>query len=542
MTPVSDKETFDYVIVGAGSAGGLLASRLTERADVTVCLLEAGGEDRHPYIHIPAGFIRTLGSKSLMWDFRSEAAENTAGRSIALPQGRVLGGSSSINGLIYNRGQPADFDLWAQLGNAGWSFADVLPYFRRTERWTGPADADYRGRDGRLTVAEQDWRIPLADAFIEGAASLGIPRVRDHNGRHYAGIGYYQRTVRGNRRESVATAFIHGARRRPNLSLRLRSQVLRIVFEGRRAVGVVYARPDGSRVEVRARHEVILSAGAINTTRLMQISGVGNPGVLSAAGVPVIHALPGVGENLQDHYAVRMVARVRNARTINEIARPPRLWWEVVKWGLGRRSILNLGPSLVHVLWKSDEALSEPDLQCSFTPGSYREGHLGALDAFPGMTCGIYQQRPSSRGYVRIDAPDPGAMPRIQPNYLASDFDRRAVIGGLRLIRRLLGSAPLAPFNDGEVFPGAATQGDDELLDFARRKGGTAYHLCGTSRMGSPDDPSAVVSPELEVHGLQGLRVVDASVMPAIPSGNINVPTLMIAEKAADMILRRRGP
>ena len=539
MTSAIDKETFDYVIVGAGSAGGLLASRLTERADVTVCLLEAGGEDRHPYIHIPAGFIRTLGSKSLMWDFKSEAAENMAGRSIALPQGKVLGGSSSVNGLIYNRGQPADFDHWAQLGNLGWSFDDVLPYFRRTERWMGPPDAHHRGQDGELTVAEQDWRIPLADAFIEGAAALGIPRVSDHNGQHHAGIGYYQRTVRGNRRESAATAFIRKARRRPNLDLRVRCHVLRVVLDGRRAAGVIYRRPDGSEVEVRARREVILSAGTINTARLMQISGIGNPRVLADAGVTVKHALAGVGENLQDHYAVRMVARVRNARTINEIARPPRLWWEVAKWAMGGKSILNLGPSLVHVLWKSDEALSEPDLQCSFTPGSYREGHLGALDAFPGMTCGIYQQRPSSRGYVRIDSPDPGAMPRIQPNYLDSEFDQQTVVGGLRLIRRLLSSNALAPFNDGEVFPGAGTETDDDLLDFARRKGGTAYHLAGTSRMGGRDDPLSVVSSALEVHGLDGLRIVDASVMPAIPSGNINVPTLMIAEKAADMILRR---
>lgn len=539
MTSASDNETFDYVIVGAGSAGGLLASRLTERADVTVCLLEAGGEDRHPYIHIPAGFIRALGSKSLMWDFSTEAAENTAGRSVALPQGRVVGGSSSINGLIYNRGQPGDFDHWAELGNPGWSFDDVLPYFRRTERWTGPADPHYRGQEGKLTVAAQDWRLPLADAFIEGAASLGIPRVRDHNGRDYAGIGYYQRTVRGKRRESVATAFLRAARRRPNLDLRVKSHVLRVLLDGRRAVGVVYQRPDGSQAEVRARREVILSAGTVNTARLMQISGIGNPQVLADAGVAVNHALPGVGENLQDHYAVRMVARVRHARTINEIARPPRLWWEMAKWAAGAKSILNLGPSLIHVLWKSDEALPGPDLQCSFTPGSYREGYLGALDAFPGMTCGIYQQRPSSRGYVRIGSPDPRAMPRIQPNYLACELDQRAVIGGLRLVRRLLGAEALAPYNDGEVFPGVDTDTDDALLDFARRKGGTAYHLSGTSRMGRHDDPLAVVSPQLSVHGLEGLRIVDASVMPAIPSGNINAPTLMIAEKAADLILGR---
>lgn len=532
----AETQIFDYVIVGAGSAGSLLSYRLSEDASRTVCVLEAGGPDLHPYIHVPAGFIRLLHMKSLMWNFETEPSEGTAGRRIGIPQGRVLGGSTSINGQIYNRGQPADFDRWAALGNSGWGFADMLPYLKRTERWLGPTSSTQRGTDGRLTVIRQDWRTPLADAFVAGTGELGIPAIADHNDGRPVGTGYYQRTARGRFRQSMSTAYLRPAMKRDNVDVRTGALVDRLLFEGRRAVGVAYRTPDGRRVEVRARREVILSAGTVNTTRLMQVCGIGNPDVLSAAGVPVFHALAGVGGNFRDHYATRMVAKVRNAGTINEMARPPRLWWEIAKWMAGGRSVLNLGPSLVHVLWKSDEALPGPDLQCSFMPGSYREGHLGALDVFPGMTCGIYQQRPESVGYVHIASPRIEDAPKLQPNYLGAEADRRSVVGGLKLVRRLLATEALRPYHDGEVFPGHDVRSDDELLDFARRKGGTAYHLIGTAKMGPADDPLAVVSPDLKVRGLEGLRVVDASVMPLMPSGNINAPTMAVAEKAAVMI------
>lgn len=530
-------EEFDYVIVGSGSGGALLANRLTQDSRVSVCLLEAGTSDYHPYIHIPAGFIKTLNSASLMWLYETAPSENTAGRRIGIPQGKVLGGSSSVNGLIYNRGQPADFDEWAARGNTGWGFDDVLPYFKRSETWVGRPASDHRGTSGPLTVSSQDWRLHLSDVYYEAAKEIGVPELSDYNADGFSGVGYYQRTARGNLRASAATAFLRPIRSRRNLDLRTRAEVYAITFNGKRVAGVRYRRPDGGIVSVKARREVVLSAGTVGTTRLMQLSGIGAPAALKQAGVEVFHDLPGVGGNFRDHYATRIVSKVKNTRTINEIAVAPRLWWEIAKWAAGRQSVLNLGPSLIHVLWKSDESLNRPDLQCSFMPGSYRMGHLGALDEFPGMTCGIFQQRPKSSGYVHIQSPDQKAMPLIQPNYLDAAEDCAAVVGGLRLVRKLMATKALAPYNAGEFFPGPDTGTDDDLLAFARRNGGTAYHLIGTSSMGPATDPNAVVSPELAVHGLQGLRVVDASVMPTMPSGNVNAPTLMIAEKAADMMV-----
>jgi choline dehydrogenase len=529
-------DEFDYVIVGSGSGGALLANRLITNTSSTVCVLEAGGMDYHPYIHIPAGFIKALNSKTLMWQYETAASDSVAGRSIGIPQGKVLGGSSSVNGLIYNRGQPADFDEWASRGNAGWSYGDILPYFKRTETWLGSPKSRLRGSSGPLFVSTQDWRLHLSDVYYEAAKEIGIPELADYNADEIAGVGYYQRTAKGNRRASAATAFLHPIRSHKNLSLRTNAEARRILFDGKRATGIEYVRPDGGTVAVRARKQVVLSAGTIGTARLLQLNGIGAPDVLKSADVEVFHDLPGVGGNFRDHYATRIVSKVRNTRTINEIAVAPNLWWEVAKWLLKRQSVLNLGPSLIHVLWKSRDSLNRPDLQCSFMPGSYRMGHLGALDNFPGMTCGIFQQRPKSRGFVHIQSPDPRAMPLIQPNYLTEAEDCDAVVGGLKLVRRLMATEALAPYNAGEFFPGPDVRTDDDLLAFARRSGGTAYHLIGTASMGPAGDPKAVVSDRLEVHGLQGLRVVDASVMPSMPSGNVNAPTLMIAEKAAAMM------
>ncbi|MBV1797222.1 GMC family oxidoreductase [Siccirubricoccus sp. G192] len=535
-------DSFDYVIVGAGAAGSVLANRLTEDPGTTVCLLEAGPPDRNPYIHIPAGFIKTLFDPSCTWQFKTEPTENTGGRRIATTQGRTLGGSSSINGMVYNRGQPADFDNWAQRGNRGWGYADVLPYFRRSERRIGFGETA-RGREGGIPVTDMDWIHPLSEAFIAGCVGLGIPRNPDYNSGDQAGVGYFQRAILRGRRISAARAFLKPALSRPNLDLRTNARASMLLFEGKRAVGVRYLhRRGGPAREVRARREVILSSGTVNTARLLQVSGIGPAALLARLGVPVVHEVRGVGENFRDHYASRMVMRARpGVPTLNEISRGLRLGAQIARWGLGRPSILATAPSHVHVFWKSFEGLDAPDLQCVFTPGSYREGRAYILDDYPGMTAGAWQHRPESTGWVRARSTDVFEDPEIQPNYLSDPMDRRVHLGGMRLVRRMLGTPELAPYVERETLPGPEVQSDDELLDFARRNGSTTYHLIGTARMGPASDPTAVVDDELRVHGMQGLRVVDASIMPNMPSANTYATTLMIAEKSADRI-RGRAP
>ena len=537
-------DEFDYVIVGAGAAGSVLAHRLTEDPAVSVCVLEAGPPDRNPWIHIPAGFTKTLFDPSCTWQFKTEPTENTAGRAIATTQGRTLGGSSSINGMVYNRGQPADLDSWAQRGNRGWGYDDMLPYYRRTERRVGFGDPAKRGREGGIPVTDMDWIHPVSEAFIAGAVAAGIPRNPDYNSGDQAGVGYFQRVIERGRRVSAARAFLKPARKRPNLEVRTNARARAVLFQGKRAVGVSFTRTQGGpAAEVRARREVILSAGTVNTARLLQVSGVGPAGLLGELGVPVVHELRGVGENFRDHYAVRCVAKARAGTvTLNELSRGPRLAGQVLRWAAGRPSILATAPSQVHVFWKSWDGLDAPDLQCVFTPGSYQQGRTYILDAYPGMTAGVWPHRPESTGHVRARSTDPFVDPVIQPNYLADPGDRRVTLGGLRLIRRLLATPELAPFVDRETLPGPEVSTDDELLDFARANGSTCYHLIGTARMGPATDPGAVVGDTLLVHGMEGLRVVDASVMPAMPSANTYATTLMIAERGADLIRGRSAP
>ncbi len=533
-------DTFDYVIVGGGSAGSLLANRLTEDGVSTVCVLEAGPPDRNPWIHIPAGFTKTLFNPSCTWQFKTEPTERTGGRPISTTQGRTLGGSSSVNGMVYNRGQPADLDSWAQRGNRGWGFADVLPYYRRTEKRIGYGDDAIRGREGGLPVTDMDWIHPVSEAFIAGCVAAGIPRNPDYNSGNQAGVGYFQRVIRKGRRVSAASAFLKPARSRRNLDVRTQARASGIILEGRRAVGVRYLHERGGAERVvRARREVVVSAGTVNTARLLQVSGIGPVATLGPLGVPVLHELP-VGENFRDHYAVRLVMRAkRGTTTLNELARGPRLATQLARWATGRPSILAVAPSHVHVFWQSFQGLDVPDLQCVFTPGSYVEGKVYILDDFPGMTAGAWAHRPQSTGYVRATSTDVFVDPVIQPNYLSDPNDRRVTLGGIRLIRRLLHSPQLAPFVERETLPGSAVQSDDELLDYAYANGSTTYHLIGTARMGPKTDPTAVVDDQLLVHGLQGLRVVDASVMPSMPSANTYATTLMIAEKASDMIRGR---
>lgn len=535
-------EEFDYIIVGAGSAGSVLAGRLAEDGRYSVCVLEAGPPDRHPFLHLPAGFIKVLRNPALTWQFGTVPTERTAGRPIPTVQGRTLGGGGAINGLVYNRGQAMDYDSWAQRGNRGWSYEEVLPYFRRTERREGRADPAVRGTEGPLTVSDIDWHHPLCEAFIEGVAGLGIPRNPDHNSGDQAGVGYYQRTIAGTRRISAARAFLIPAERRGLLDVRVGLQVEAVRLEGKRAVAVQYRNGDGRRHEVRARREIIVSAGTVNTAKLLQLSGIGPPALLADKGIAVRHALPGVGENLQDHYAVRMVAAVRGSDTINERVRFPAIVAEAWRWLRRRPSILGLSPSLAHVFWKSAPALDAPDLQFTFTPASYKLGQPGLLDSFPGMTVGVWQHRPQSTGWVRVRSADPAEYPDIQPNYLDSEVDRRTLVAGIRLARDFLATPELRAYNAGETSPGTQAQSNEALLDWAYREGSTAYHLAGSCRMGPESDSMAVVDADLRVHGLERLRVVDASVMPAVTSGNTNAPTMMIAEKAADMILGRTPP
>ncbi len=532
-------DTFDYVIVGAGSAGCVLANRLSEDPSVTVCVLEAGPRDWHPYIHVPAGFIKTFYMKSINWGYQQEPGPYTAGRSIYAPRGKTLGGSSSINGHIYNRGQHQDFDTWAQMGNRGWSYAEVLPYFKRMERRIGVGEAEYRGRDGNLTVTTMEWKDRLCEAFMDGAVSLGIPRNPDYNGAIQEGVSYVQRTIQNGRRVSSATAFLRPASRRPNVEIRTHAHATGVILEGKRAAGVRYSRGGrgGVPMEVRARKEVILSGGAYNSPQLLQLSGIGAPDLLRERGIEVRHALSSVGEGLQDHYAPRTVARVKNIKTINELARGLNLWGEALKWAVTRRGILSLSPTMVYCFWHSGETAESSDLQLTFTPASYKEGVQGQLEDEPGMTVASWQQRPESRGYVRLRSADPFDPPVIQTNYLAAELDRRVVVAGMKLARRLLASAPLAPYFAYEDFPGPKVQSDDEFLAAATQRATTTFHPGCSCRMGPADSTWAVVDDRLRVHGLDGLRVVDASVMPRMISANLNASTMMIADKAGDLIL-----
>lgn len=539
---VEERGCFDYVVVGAGTAGCVLVNRLCA-SGASVCLLEAGPSDWHPFIHLPAGYVKTIHNRSLTWNFDVEPGP-VVDRHFTLPQGRVLGGSSSINGLSHVRGQQEDYDGWAAEGNPGWSYAEVLPYFMRSERRIGSGDDRFRGRSGELPVTDPDWSLPICENFIEGLRELGIERTPDYNGATHAGSGYFQRAIHGGVRWSSAKAFLRPLRNDPNLVIRTDAQVTRVLFDGQRAVGVEYVRggPNGRREVVRGRREVILAAGALNSPRLLQLSGVGPREVIEAAGVPLVHELPGVGRNMRDHYRVRMVARLRGMRSINQLVRGPGLLREGLKWLFRKPSPFGVSASLVHVFCKSSPSAGRPDIEGVFSPASFRDGIIGVLDDYPGATLGIWQGRPESRGEVRIRSTDPFELPLVQPNYLQEERDRRVLIDGMRLGRRMLASQAMAPYFEAETVPGPDCQTDDEFLDFARQAGATVYHVVGTCRMGAATRPDSVVDHELRVHGLEGLRVVDASIMPSLPSVNTNASALMIGEKGADLILGRSLP
>jgi choline dehydrogenase len=533
----SDTVEFDYVIVGAGSAGCVLASRLSADGKHSVLLLEAGPKDTNLWIHVPLGYGKLFKEKTVNWMYQTEPEPGLDGRTVFQPRGKVLGGSSSINGLLYVRGQHADYDRWRQHGNAGWGFDDVLPYFKKAENQQRGGDK-YHGVGGPLPVSDLGHPDPLSAAFIDAAAETGLPKNPDFNGATQEGAGFFQTTTRDGRRASTAVAYLRPAKGRHNLRVETAALAQRILFEGRRARAVEY-RQAGALRTARARKEILVSSGAYNSPQLLQLSGVGPAELLQKHGIDVVFDAPGVGHDLQDHLQVRVIMRCAKSVTLNDVVNSPvRKILTGLQYAAFRTGPLTIAAGTSGAFFKTHPRLATPDIQIHFLP--FSTDKMGEkLHSFSGFTASVCQLRPESRGSLRIRSADPTAPPEIRINYLATEVDRTANVEGLKILRKILQAPALRPYVIEEIDPGAKVSSDEALLAYCRQRGSTIYHPTSTCRMGN--DPLAVVDQRLRVRGLDGLRVVDGSIMPDLVSGNTNAAIIMIAEKASDMILEDAG-
>lgn len=531
--------TFDFIIVGAGSAGCVLANRLTESGKFSVLLLEAGGSDLNLWIWIPIGYGKAFYDRRINWMYETEPDEGIAGRTSYWPRGKVIGGSSSINAMVYIRGQRSDFDDWKALGNPGWGWDDVLPHFKKMEH-NDAGGNEWRGQGGPLHVATlaRDYH-PLCDNYIRAGVACGLAHNRDFNAGSLEGVGLYQNTAKNGFRMSAARAYLRPARRRSNLRIEARAHAMRVIFDGARAVGVEYSQA-GETKRALAGHEVILSAGVINSPQLLQLSGVGPPGLLKDRGIEVRSDMPGVGRNLQDHVGIDYLYRAR-VPTLNNQLRPlTGKLWHGLNYVLRRRGPLSLGVNQGGGFFRTRPDLPAPNMQLYFSPVSYtktppRKRPLMSPDPFPGFLLGIQPTRPSSRGYLAIRSADPFETPAIYPNYLSTNRDVDEMLEGVKFLRKLAAAAPLAEIIEREILPGPDVQTDQAMIDDIRARAGSVFHPVSTCRMGP--DPNAVVDSRLRVHGFSGLRVVDASIFPTLTSGNTNAPAIMVGEKGSDLIL-----
>lgn len=525
-------EQFDYVIVGGGTAACVLANRLTANGRYTVLMLEAGGEPKSMWINIPAGFTKLLNDPVYNWRFETEPEAGTLGRKIAIPRGKGLGGSSLINGMIYVHGQPQDYDHWAQLGATGWSAKEVAPYFKKMETYM--RGDHLRGQTGPMHIHQVSERYPIAQALLQAAEQDGQPLNSDYNGATQEGFGYYQVAQKGGQRWSVVDGYLNPVRQRKNLTLRTHATVTKIIVHEGTCTGVTYLGLQGIQT-VNAQREVILAAGAVQTPQLLELSGIGHPEHLQKYGIKLVHAAPRVGENYIDHFATRLNWRVKNTQTLNELAQGWRLGWAALQYFTRRKGLLTLGTGLVHGFVKTQPQLPSPDVQYFFMHASYANAAIRKLDSAPGMTLGVAGLRPTSQGSIHIKSNDPTQGPSIRPNFLATIQDQQTLVEGMKIARRIVGRAALSHYVEAEMSPGDSVQTDAQWLDFGRANGQTIYHPIGTCRMGSDDE--AVVDTRLRFKGLRGLRIVDASVMPAMVSGNTQSPVMMVAERGAELIL-----
>jgi len=528
-----ESQTFDYIVVGAGSAGSVLANRLSADPRHRVLVLEAGRES-HPWSRIPVGFARLIENPAANWLYRSEPEPGTGNRRIPVPRGKLLGGSSSINGMVFVRGQSQDYDQWAQLGNRGWSYREVLPIFRDMESYQGDADDEYRGRGGPLKVTESNETGPLYNALIKAAGQVGIEYTRDYNGAKQDGIGMTQATILKGRRMSTAYCYLDPARSRPNLTIQANALTECLLIEGKRCVGVHYSA-NGQRHEARANREVVVSAGSINSPQLLELSGIGQPDRLQGLGIEVRHALKGVGENLRDHYSPRMKWTIPPAlgMTYNDKGRGVGLVWQALKYGLAQKGLLGLPASPIRAYVRTRAGLDAPDAAISWIP--FLADPNFKLAKKSGITAIMNILRSESTGSIHVSSKAPNTPPAIRFNFLSAQLDRDVTLEAMRIARRIMTAPAMREIATDEIAPGVNIAADDELLDWIRNNAETTYHPVGTCKMGS--DPMAVVDDQLRVHGMQGLRVADASIMPTLTSGNTNAPSIMIGEKASRMIL-----